>query len=457
MNKIKYLLAVTFLFSCSNRVIVQRAIQDEDLSGRLFYVLPANTLDFEIRIKEETYTPGEFLKTNAKTCEDAYIRIGVELLGLDATALKGLIKNNLYTKYSIMNDQINWSQGAVPDTSKVFVFKNKPAFYKDNILTLAYNSDWLVSTGTISTDNKSAEIVTTFVSTALSAASALAKSGSLNKATTKLTKGCNEKLDRIVALQADYEKFQLAPPPNLNPDALQIAKNIRLKLIEKEIERLFYIKKETIKVLKLSFYVSDVFKTANVLPLFKLDDKGILNVNSNIYKDLLWPKGSKAIVSADYNPAASLSYYSLTAASDSRGLLERYGDSSFRNRNPNETHGLAYNIPLNIWFYLKDGDDNILKFSRYSIAQFGYVNTLDSRLNKADFTLDSLTGRLVKATLESKAWISSDRVKNGGALLPQADSVFRKKAKPTAIEILQDEVKEKELRVKLKELDSKLN
>lgn len=457
MNKIKYLLAVTFLFSCSNRVIVQRAIKDENLSGRLFYVLPANTLDFEIKIKVESYTPGELLKTKANICEEAYIQVGVQLLGLDETALKGLLKNNLYSKYSILNDQINWSQGAVPDTSKVFVFKNKPAFYKDNTLTLAYNSDWLVSTGTISTDNKSAEILTTFVSTALSAASALAKSGSLSKATTKLTKECKQKLERIVALQADYEKFQLAPPPNLNSDALQIAKNIRLKLIEKEIERLFYTKKETVKTLKLSFYMSDIFKTATALPLFKLDYKGILNVNSNIYKDLLWPKGSKAIVSTDLNPATELSYYSLTAASDSRDLLERYGESSFRKANTNETHGLAYNIPLNIWFYLKDEKDNILKFSRYSIAQFGYVNTLDSRLTKADFTLDSLTGRLVKATLESKAWISSDRVKNGGALLPQADSVFRKKPKPTAIEIMQDEVKEKELRVKLKELDSKLN
>lgn len=97
------------------------------------------------------------------------------------------------------------------------------------------------------------------------------------------------------------------------------------------------------------------------------------------------------------------------------------------------------------------------KFRRLiTVAQLGAVNTLAINLNKADFTLDTITGSLLKVAAESKARISTDKISKVGAVIPQADSVFRKKKK-TEIEQMEEKAKELELRVRIKEAESKLN
>jgi hypothetical protein len=457
MKKIAILSCVAILVSCSNKVLIQKAEKNDLISGKLFYALPANTLDFEIKIKGEVYERSQFFKTNASACTD-YIKAAEDSLGLNKGALNALISNPSFSKFTIVDDEIIWTEGAVPDDSKVFIFRNEPKFYKDNTLTVAFNNDWLVSSGSISSENKTYELVNTFISTSLSVAASIAKSGVKPEKGKALHELCGGKFARLVKLKSDYEKFQLNPPANLNAEALSMSRAARLMQIEKEIESLFYTKKELTKTLRFSVYLSDKFKNAKGLALFKLDPGlGVLNFNSAVYPDILWPvNDNKQIVSTQITPAQSASYYSITTEPDTKSVLNIFTDTSLPKLNVGQYYGIAYNIPMNVRFYLKDGSDKLVKTSRFPVAQFGYVNTLDQKLNKADFTLDSLTGRLVKVTLESKAWLTTDRIKSGGALLPQADSTIKKKPKPTALETMQEEVKEKELRVKLKELDAKL-
>jgi hypothetical protein len=456
MKKIIAILFCIILASCSSKVIVQKAVKNEALANRLFYVLPANTLDFELKIKEDVYTPGTFFIANATDC-DKYIAIGADSLGLDKKALDEVFKAKAVWKNNeLLSEEIKWSEGAVPDTSKIFVFKNNPKFYKDNSLALSYNPDWMISQGTISSENKSFEIATSFVSTALSVVSAVVKSGIKPADGKTMAEMCNKRLAQLVKLKKSYEDFQLNPPKDLSAEALDLAKNARLKLIEKEVAALYYSKKETTRIVRFSLYLSDKLKNADNLKLFKVrNTDGVLLVNSTIFDDILWPTKSTYVISQVFG-GADTDAFKLTTAEGSKSVLEALGDKGFAKPIAGQDYGIVYNVPRNMSFILYDKDKKLVKESRFPIAQWGSVNMLDARLNKADFTLDSLTGRPVKVTLESKAWLSSDKIKTGGAILPQLDSVIRK-PKPTAIKQLEDEVKELELRVKKKEAEAKLN
>ncbi|WP_454803182.1 hypothetical protein [Mucilaginibacter phyllosphaerae] len=456
MKKLLSLFLVIAFASCSNKVIVQKAVKGELLTNRLFYALPANSLDFEVKIKEEVFTPGPYFLDNAKACLD-YITIGADSLGLDKKVLAEMIAaSGNWTNYELLADEIKWSEGAIPDTSKIYIFKNESKFYKDNALALSFNSDWMISQGTISSENKSFEIFTTFISTGVSVAASVFKSGVKPPKGKSLPEICDKRFARLVKLKKTYEDFQMNPLKDVTAEALELAKNVRLKLIEKEIEALFYKKKETVRVMRFSLYLSEKFKDVSELKLFKVrNSDGVLLINAAIFDDLLWPKKSSYIIGQSFS-AADADAYKLTTINDSKNVLDALGTASFPKPVARLNYGIVYNVPRNQWFYLTDMDKKLVKESRFPIAQWGTENALDPRLNKAEFTIDSLTGRLVKASMESKAWITSDKIKTGGALLPQLDSVIRK-PKPTAVKQLEDEVKELELRVKKKEAEAKLN
>jgi len=448
------LFGMMLLFTSCSKIMVQHAESTAgSLQSRLFFALPANTIEFTIKIREEKYEMGQVLK-NAECLK--YLSKTKTNLGLDINVLNMFVKKNAdYSFFSIIKDEIEWSEGAIPDTSKIFVFQNRGKWYKDNAFGLTYNDDWIVKDGVTSTENKSYEIVTSLASTVGSIVSSFVKSGNESLQIID-NKDCLSKLKTLIKLKDAYENFQLYPPSNVNAEALVMIRNAKVKQIEKEFEKLLYKKTEETKTHKFSLYISDVFRKGDKVNIFSVDQSnGNLLINSHIYNDIIWPVDSKKILSVNLDIDDSI-VFTLSAMEDERTVFFKMKSSSFTTVKNKVNYGLTYNVPSIRTFYLRDENGNIVKEQRFPIAQFGAINTLNQKLTRADFTLDPLTGSLVKVNLESKAALTSEKIKTGGALLSQADSLFRK-PKPTMIKKLEDEVKELELRVKKKEAESKLN
>ncbi len=449
MKKIYFLLSLLILTACSNKIVVHNYSGKESIENKFFYTLPANTIDVECKIKKEVYTRGGLFPMACSS----FIKIAVDSFGLDEKILNRLLTNKELTDHSLLKDGFSWSLGAVPDSNKLYIFESKPSILKDNSFTFSFNRDWTLGSATVSSENKTFEIVTTFLSSLISTATGILKGSTKDPYVEKASEACTGLFKPLLKAKKEYQNFLLSPPP-LEAEGLQLSKTARLKIIEKMIEDIFYKKEEEISVIRFSLYVPATFATNTTMKFFKIDKPtGQILINNALETNIVWPKPSNKIT-----PVIPLDtdagYYTISSLIDPFSVENKLSKSRGlrTNTSSGEESGIVYNVPKIIRFYLRDDKDNILANTVFPIAQLGSVNTLSQKISKADFVLDSLTGSLTKITMESKS-LATGNITTPGNILQQVDSSFKKL---TEVEKLEKEIKELELRAKKKELLEKL-
>jgi hypothetical protein len=226
--KVLIITLVCLAGSCSNKIVVQKYDGSANIEEKFFYALPANTLEIECKIKKESYTRGNLFLTE---CEE-FLRMAVDSFDMDKNIMMRLAKDKILADFSLLKDGFSWSLGAVPDSNKIYTFKNKPSFLKDNSFSFAFNRDWMLSTATVTSENKAFEILTTFLAAVTGTAGAIFKGGSSKDSTLTLTSACAGKFAPLIKARREYQNF-LLNPPNVNAEDLQMMKATRLKAIEK--------------------------------------------------------------------------------------------------------------------------------------------------------------------------------------------------------------------------------
>lgn len=437
-------LATVLLPACTSKILVTK-FDGATINEKFFYTLPANTLDLEFKINKEVYTRGGSFTPN---CAE-FLRIAADSFKLDPVILNKMAATSAYTHFSLATDGISWTEGAIPDTSKVYVFSSKGSGWKDDSFSFSFNRSWMISSATLTSENKTFEIVTNFLSSAVGIVASVFKGGGQHDLSH--SSGCDSTVRPLLKARLAYLQFQLHPPA-LGGEALKMSNDAQLKMLEKLVENLFYKKQQEVSVLRLSLYIPPSFSKDMTMPFCKIDTgNGHLIVNKALQPYILSPlQGTKVTYATP--GLTDGDWLSLVTTSDHNSVQAVIKDALQSNTPPGVETGIVYNIPKNIRLTLLDKDDEIVLSNNIPVAQLGSVGVLSQKVSKADFKLDSITGQLTSIATERKSALAG-RISATGSLIQAADSAFKK---DTELEKLKKESDELELRVKIKEAKAKL-
>lgn len=439
-----------FLPACTSKILVSK-FDGAAIHEKFFYTLPANTIDLEFKINKEVYTRGGSF---TQGCPQ-FLTKAADSFKLDPGILNKMATMSAYTHFSLANDGISWTEGAIPDTSKVYVFSSRGSGWKDDSFSFNFNRAWMISSATLTSENKTFEIVTNFLSSAVGIVASVFKGEThgLNAGQQNPSHAseCDSTIRPLLAARLAYLKFQLHPPA-LSAEALKMSNDAQLKMLEKLVENLFYKKQQEVSALRVSMYIPPSFGTDMTIRFCRIDTgTGHLIINSALKPYILSPlQGTK--VSYATPSLSDGDWLDLVTTIDRNSVQAVIKNAVQSNTSPGVETGIVYNIPKNIRLTLLDENKEIILSNNVPVAQLGSVGTLSQKVSKADFKLDSITGQLTSIATERKSALAG-RISATGSLIQAADSSFKKE---TELDKLKKESDELDLRVKIKEAKAKL-
>lgn len=438
MRQILFVSFVTILIgSCAHKITVNKINSDSNLKESMFYALPRNTLELEIKVKRTT------LKRDEKhQWDDVCIKYLADKYDINEDDLKNLRDKQNFESYAMYKDSISMNQGAIPDVEKIYGLNVHPTFFTDNVIGLTFTQDYILSEASVNSENKGFEIGLSAVSTILGAITTVIK-GKTGSVDNSIVAKCPKfpELDQAINDYTSYITDRNLPN---TAEAYQNGKAYFAKRVEKVFEKVFYNKEEKIYSVKLSFNPEDKMADG-IISFFRLNKtNGLIEIN-NVFKSRIKTSTADKV---NFMPVNGDDWYNLH--------VERQNDDVYSmvlplKITPTTETGLVYNIPGTATFTLKKPKAGGNLFSNtYKMAQFGTTGSLSSKFTKASVTLDPITGSLLKAGGESKS-IATSNITGTGDLVGKAKETFKKSAEE---EELEKQVKLLELRAKLKALET---
>lgn len=432
-----FFVLIVLTISCTRKITVSKVNTGSDLAESMFYALPRNTLDVEIKVKKST------LKRDvAHSWSDACIKYLADKYDISEDDLKNLKGQVKYESHSMYKDSITMSQGTMPDVEKIYELNVRPTFFTDNVIGLTFTQDYILSEATVSSENKGFEIGLSAGSSILGAITSLSK-GQWDETDKAKPSGCPSftELDAAISAYASYITDHNLPN---STEAYQNGKAYYAKRVEKEFEKALYSKEEKIYSVKFSLNPDNKMADGNI-DFFKLNTtNGIIEINQAFQNQIRTSTSDKV----NFIAAGDDTWYVLNLK---RVTDDVYSKVAQLNVASSKETGLVYNIPGTATFTLRKpkGGNNLLS-NTYKMAQFGTTGSLSPKFTKASVTLDPVTGSLIKAGGESKS-IATSNITGTGDLVGKAKEAFKK---TTEEEELEKRIKLLELRAKLKSLET---
>lgn len=438
MKQLLIFLAALLMVSCTRYITTQNLPAKATVTEKLFYALPRNTFDVEIKVKET-----KFIRTNTPKWKETCIAEVANEFDIDPDDLKKLLTTKEATIYGMYKDSITAALGAKPDVEKVYALQVEPTFFTDNVVGLTFTQDHILSDASVSVENRGFEMGLATVNSIVGVAGAFMK-GSSSKP-EKLESECLKEygaLNDAIRGYTDYIVNNVSP---FTVEAYQTGKAYWSKRVEKEFEKAFFKKTEKVYSVKFSLDMDNQMTDGKVA-LFRLDKTtGKVTINNKFsgrYKTSTPDKLNGAAMGNEKD------WYVLEltrATDDVNARIDKFTPSDTKQI------GLVYNVPGTAIFTLWKPEVKEVVFSNiYRVAQFGKTASLNPKFTKASVTLDPLTGGLLKAGGESKSLAASNITGVGDAIVKGRDTL----KKPTEEEELEKQAKILELKAKIKTLEA---
>lgn len=435
MKPYSALLLLFVFFGCGTSKVLVTKHSGQNLSGKLFYALPRNTLIIDIKVTETKYVRGDDFNISA----DCIDRVSAKF-GLDKDVLKGLNASTSFLTSEVSEGGITVTQGARADVDKIFMVNVIPKYYQDNVVGLNFNKDWILTEASLSSENKSFEIFSTAASSLIGVIGSLAK----GPAFTDTLDPCLSKYAKLISANTKFENFvKEAEKSGFNIESFNAAKTQLQNEIDKEFKKVFYTKKEKSYTARVVIDIDSTLKDKEATPLFALSQSGGLEMPTSLEKYIIEYSSNYITFKTDISKSTPYFFEYKILDNDVYAKIK-----TSINNPPGET-GLVYNIPATIECVIKDNTKKtVMAAGKYKFAQFGSLGYMNPKFNKSSVVLDSLTGSLIKVSGESKS-IATSTVSGIPDLVKKAQETFKK---PTEEEELEKKIKLIKLKKEYKEL-----
>ena len=433
--------ATLFLVSCStSKIGVVNQVTKDSLNQTLFYALPRNTLEFEIKIKQTIMIRGSKFKTSLS---DSCLAKLADRYNVEKDVLKTLLSKDTIRQAVLDKDGLVITQGAKADINKIYAVNLVPKFNQDNITGLTFTQDWLLTEATLSSDNRSFEIGMSAASSLLGVLG-LGRKGSENDSANNSIICLTDYKDLDEAVQKLEDFVTDKGLSALLPETYQASKAVYEKKIEELFKQFFYEKKEKLFSVKFTFDLPDKFYDNAATKLFRIDSAGKLEIDSSYLNNIRLSQPDKAKF---VNAANSANWYTIKASLSDDDVFAKIKSKI---TDPRGETGLVFNIPATASIQIVQPKTNaVLHNSFYKFAQFGKLGYLNKKLNKVTVSLDPLTGSLIKVNGESKS-VAASQITSATDIITKAHDTFKNS---TETEELEKKAKILELKAKIKALE----